>query len=286
MKRKLNIYLILLLTITLSSCHFTNDIESDDDNNFSLITITSHYKVLKNISHTFSMINYYLNNDSILDSTTITIEPSDSTYPKTITINFGNGTQCFDGFYRKGKITVSLTGPWNLNEIQDSTTLTAELDNYYYKSPEDDNYTEQIGNFAISFLHFSNNKPVYVIDFFDNKLIFSNNEEKVKEEKEIYWNSSHVVTWQRGFSDISNFLDNKFVLWGSSNGNDIEGSSYYTEMIDSLYFSGNCHDGQITKGRLKLVKEGFQAQTVYFGDGSCNNILIVTSGNNQVTLNI
>jgi len=43
---------------------------------------------------------------------TITVTPNDSTYPKTITIDFGpNGCFCADGKYRRGAIVIHLTGP-------------------------------------------------------------------------------------------------------------------------------------------------------------------------------
>ncbi|HEX7844256.1 MAG TPA: hypothetical protein VF476_00565 [Chitinophagaceae bacterium] len=42
----------------------------------------------------------------------ITVSPNDSTYPKTITIDFGpNGCLCADGKYRRGAIIIHLTGP-------------------------------------------------------------------------------------------------------------------------------------------------------------------------------
>lgn len=43
---------------------------------------------------------------------TITVTPNDSTYPKTITIDFGpNGCLCADGKYRRGAIVIHLTAP-------------------------------------------------------------------------------------------------------------------------------------------------------------------------------
>ena len=43
---------------------------------------------------------------------TITVTPNDSTYPKTITIDFGpNGCLCPDGKYRRGKVVIHLTKP-------------------------------------------------------------------------------------------------------------------------------------------------------------------------------
>lgn len=42
---------------------------------------------------------------------TVTVFPNDSTYPKTITIDFGTGCLCADGKFRKGAIILHLTGP-------------------------------------------------------------------------------------------------------------------------------------------------------------------------------
>lgn len=43
---------------------------------------------------------------------TITVTPNDSTYPKTITIDFGpNGCWCADGKHRRGAIVIHLTAP-------------------------------------------------------------------------------------------------------------------------------------------------------------------------------
>ena len=41
----------------------------------------------------------------------ITVTPDDNTYPKTVTIDFGQGEVCPDGKFRKGKIVLHFTGP-------------------------------------------------------------------------------------------------------------------------------------------------------------------------------
>ena len=41
----------------------------------------------------------------------ITVTPDDNTYPKTVTIDFGNGQTCPDGKFRKGKIVMHFTAP-------------------------------------------------------------------------------------------------------------------------------------------------------------------------------
>ena len=41
----------------------------------------------------------------------ITVTPDDNTYPKTVTVDFGQGEVCPDGKFRKGKIVLHFTGP-------------------------------------------------------------------------------------------------------------------------------------------------------------------------------
>jgi hypothetical protein len=57
----------------------------------------------------------------------ITVTPNDSTYPKTVTIDFGNGCLCADGKWRKGIITLHFTGPIR----RPGSVLTITLTNFY-----------------------------------------------------------------------------------------------------------------------------------------------------------
>lgn len=58
----------------------------------------------------------------------ITVSPNDSTYPKTITIDFGpDGCLCADGKYRRGAIVIHLTAPIR----RPDAVMTITLDNFY-----------------------------------------------------------------------------------------------------------------------------------------------------------
>ena len=58
----------------------------------------------------------------------ITVTPNDSTYPKTVTIDFpGDGCWCADGKHRKGTITLFFTGPIR----HPGSVLTITLTNFY-----------------------------------------------------------------------------------------------------------------------------------------------------------
>ena len=61
------------------------------------------------------------------DCAEITITPNDSTYPKTITIDFGNGCLGRDGKFRSGAIVVHLTAPLR----RPGSVVTITFRNYY-----------------------------------------------------------------------------------------------------------------------------------------------------------
>jgi len=61
------------------------------------------------------------------DCATITVYPNDSTYPKTITIDFGDSCLGRDGKVRKGQIVLHLTGPIH----HSGSVLTITFVNFY-----------------------------------------------------------------------------------------------------------------------------------------------------------
>jgi hypothetical protein len=64
---------------------------------------------------------------AIGDCAEITVTPDDSTYPKTITIDFGNGCLGRDGKFRSGAIIVHLTAPLR----RPGSVVTITFRNYY-----------------------------------------------------------------------------------------------------------------------------------------------------------
>lgn len=57
----------------------------------------------------------------------ITVTPADGSFPKTITIDFGDGCLCADGKFRKGAIILHLTAPIRRH----GAVLTISLRNFY-----------------------------------------------------------------------------------------------------------------------------------------------------------
>lgn len=61
------------------------------------------------------------------DCATITVTPNDSTYPKTINIDFGDSCRGRDGRVRKGKMIIDFTGPVR----RPGSVVTLRLENFY-----------------------------------------------------------------------------------------------------------------------------------------------------------
>ncbi len=59
--------------------------------------------------------------------TEITVEPNDGSFPKTVTIDFGDGCICRDGKFRKGKIVLFFTAPIR----RPDAVLTVTLKDFY-----------------------------------------------------------------------------------------------------------------------------------------------------------
>lgn len=58
---------------------------------------------------------------------TITAEPNDTTFPKTVTVNYGDGCVCRDGKLRKGKVILNFSAPIR----KSGAVLTVTLQDYY-----------------------------------------------------------------------------------------------------------------------------------------------------------
>ena len=65
--------------------------------------------------------------EAIGNCATITVVPDDTTYPKTITVDFGDSCVGLDGKLRSGKIIINLTAPLR----KPGSVLTITLDNFY-----------------------------------------------------------------------------------------------------------------------------------------------------------
>lgn len=74
--------------------------------------------------------NFFELRERIGDCATITVTPNDTTYPKTVTIDFGDSCRGRDGKVRSGKLVLHFTGPVR----RPGSVVTLTFVNYYVNS--------------------------------------------------------------------------------------------------------------------------------------------------------
>jgi len=195
---------------------------------------------------------------------TITVTPNDSTYPKTVLIDFGNGCLCPDGKWRKGKLELHFTAP--IREYNAVVTLT-------------------------------------YIDFFLNRVsiegkkIFKNKSENGVKKFTIQavgmqvtypngrgykYNGMKEVTQVRGM-DTRIIRDDVYEIEGQATINLNNGPVIHVKTNDPLVKRVACH--WISNGvlEIKIQNKVFLLDFGFPNDGDCDNKALLTwnNGNNQ-----
>ncbi|MFP5471312.1 MAG: hypothetical protein ACLGGV_06925 [Bacteroidia bacterium] len=194
---------------------------------------------------------------------TVTINPpaGTTTFPKTITVDFGNGG-CVDTYdiERKGKVIVTLTDKYrNTGSV---TTLTTE--NFYvegYKIEGTKTVTNKGTNAA--------GNLEYSVEITNGKITYPDGDVTTME-------SSRVREWIEGESTPLNPFDDVYSITGTAEGVNRDGRAYTLTVTSALRVQLNCR--WITKGTMEIQPEDLKLRTVDFGDGSCDNDATVNIG--------
>lgn len=203
-----------------------------------------------------------LNRGNGPDSTgcaTITITPSDTTFPKTMTIDFGTGCTDQNNVTRKGKIIAVFSGKYRTA----GTTVSISFDNFYV------NDTKIEGTKSIT----NNGRNA------GGNLSFTVKVEKAKifaDGKTIEWESTRTNEWIAG-ENTPGISDDVYSIDGGAKGVNREGHTFEADIIENLIKKIGCR--WIVDGKLELKPQGKQSRTIDYGDGDCDNKATVTIGN-------
>ncbi len=190
---------------------------------------------------------------------TVTIAPRDlSTFPKTITIDFGTGCLGRDGRVRKGKIITVYTNRLKVNGAEATTTFS----NYYVDSVHVEG-THKVKNNST-----------------DSNRIFTRSVTNAKLSKPngnyIKWNASHTNTQIKGGSTPDFPLDDEFNITGFANGEQLRGTALKTWerlITQPLLKKFTCR--WFVSGEVKITRNG-NTGTLNFGSGTCDKEATVT----------
>lgn len=195
---------------------------------------------------------------------TVTVVPNDHTYPKTITIDFGDGCIGADGKFRKGAIIIHLTGPIR----RSGSVMTITFRNFYLNRAHIEG-TKTISNLS------ENGHIKFTVQVTGGKLTFPNG-------RGYSYEGLKYVQQIEG-ADTRTIRDDMYSIEGRSKTEFNNGVTIVLNTETPLIKKVVCH--WISKGLLK-IKINDRILFLDYGapnNGDCDNKALLTwnNGNNS-----
>ncbi len=190
---------------------------------------------------------------------TVTADPDFQTYPRTVTIDFGDGCEGPNGRIRKGKIVVEVTG----EIITAGTSRTATFVDFFIDDAQIEG-TRTILNEGFD----DDGNVTFSRTVTGGKVTFPNGDVAT-------WEADHLLTQTEGGNTIT-FFDNVFEITGSSNGVNRNGNAYTLEITDPLVKKSLCP--WIVSGQAELNVMN-KSVMINYGNGICDRKAILTLPN-------
>jgi hypothetical protein len=198
---------------------------------------------------------------------TVTVVPNiPGIFPKTVTIDFGNGCLGRDGKYRKGKIVSIYTNRMLIPGAKISTTFL----NYY------------VDSFKIEGTHITENTSTsnmqgWKVSVLEGKITNTNTDKWRK------WNSLKNILQISGNGTPHYPLDDVYQITGGARGSNSAGHNWAAGIAQPLIKKFTCR--WIVKGTVNLVRDSREALLDY-GNGDCDNqaILYINGVGYPITL--
>jgi len=196
--------------------------------------------------------------------TKIEILPNDSTWPKTIVINYGDGCICRDGKFRKGAIVLHFTGPIR----RPGSVLTISLRGYYVNRMHIEG-TKTIKNLTENGVH------KYSVHIEDGAVTLPSG-------RGFKYEGSKVVTQVRGM-ETRTIRDDVYSIEGRNKTVYANGTVVVKNTETPLIKPVSCP--WIVKGVLK-IKINDRVLYIDFGNGDCDNKAILKWANGEIEIRL
>ncbi len=261
----------IISIVTIASCVFfwsCNMIEKTENDTSDLNIVTETINEYSYAGTLFNEIgtatkSYIINaaEDTRQEATAksngnITIEPYNyNEFPKTITVDFGEGTTGSDGIERTGKIIIVLDNGW-FNTI--GATFTTTFENYTR------NEIQVEGTHKIYRAENTGNAPVFDIHVEDGIITRANG-------TKIYYNQNTTRTHIQGYETPLNLTDDIYEIIGTQSGITSNNYNYTVTTVDDkpIYYGPVEDCPYIRSGVLDLVVDDIDA-VIDYGEVSEN----------------
>jgi len=190
--------------------------------------------------------------------TDVTLSSVGSTFPKTLTIDYGTGCICTDGVSRSGRIIAMFDG-----NFEDESTIV----NIWFDGYTNGQYSVAGTDSIINTGTNGDGKPTFAEYIRDVNISWNG--------QEILWEADLNRTWTEG--ETTDFLtdttvaglnDDVFELTGTASGNDSNTHPFTLEVTEAVVLKTECK--WITGGMLTVNPVNFNAGAVDYGAGECD----------------
>lgn len=217
-------------------------------------------------SEMFKSVSEAADNDASLRATTcytVTTTTSGGVFPKTVTIDFGNGG-CGD---KRGQIIAVLSGPYRTA----GTTATITTNNFYIGVNKIEAGTHVITNMGINNI---TNKQTLDVSITGASVISPSGTAS--------WNATRTITWEEGSTTPTDPSDDVYSISGQTNGTSTAGVTYTSATTAGKPIVVKVGCQYISSGEVSLTPNGKPVRKIDFGAATTPAVC----GDNQATVTI
>ena len=201
---------------------------------------------------------------------TITVDiPGDTiTWPKTITVDYGDGCAGLNSRIRTGKIIIVVSN--RITSPYYSRTITFE--NFYIDGFKVEG-TKTIAKAGET----DNGNPLFTITLTNGKITSP-------EGKTVTRQFTHTREWVTGYSTPRIRLDDEYMITGTASGTDRNEVAYTRLIVLPLHVKHLCP--WIVSGSIKITKTDKPEVTLDYGNDVCDRIATITIGDKTSTIQL
>ena len=227
------------------------DTTSESDNSTGESSFSEIFKSLTEISN---------ENSSLRTScATITIDTTvGSTWPKTVTIDYGTGSTCSG---KKGKLKAVFTGQFGAP----GTIITITDSNYYHGGNK-----INVGVHTVNCGNLIAGHKTFNISVGGGHVMMSGGN--------VTWNSTRSIKWIAGDTTLDP-MDDVYEITGSTTGMNRKGDMFSSTITTPLIMATNCP--WIESGVITVTTTNGKTRSIDFGTGACDNLATITTSNGQ-----
>ena len=190
----------------------------------------------------------------------VEIESENGDYPKTIILDYGDGTELQNGKVLSGVITIVISTPRSSSEFERNVTYT---------------------NFGIDDMLINGTSVVTVDREEENFRTFKNNLEITLEDGTVVTrHSERFWQWIEGMDTELDQTDDVIQITGFAEVSTSAGDEYKKEIIEPLIRNRDCRF--IVQGVVQITLNG-EVSTLDYGDGTCDALAILTNSDGEET---